>query len=107
MTRDTNVSSGGVAAGSAEARNVAFAGKLTVDRRRRTVDLELPGLEAGLGQERLDELRRLAEGPLLSGHARLAAQLSGQVERLVRDRPHVDGGHPSRIPCRRAAVKRN
>src|SRR6266516_5830401 len=74
-----------------EQRGVALAGKLAVDRGRCPVDSELPGLEVGAGQQGFDELRGLAERPLLGGDARLPAQLPGQIERLLLDRPHVVG----------------
>ena len=46
-------------------RGITLAGQLAVDRWWRAVDFELPGLEAGGLQQGLDQVRSLAERPLL------------------------------------------
>ena len=73
-----------------EQSGVSFTCELPVHGRRSAVYLELPSLEPRRGQQSLDELGRLLERAVLGGHARLAAKLPRQIERLLLDRPHVE-----------------
>ena len=75
-----------------EEREVAGARELAVDRRRGAVDRQLPCLEAGAGEQLLDELRGLRELLSLGRDARLPAEELEDAQGVAFDRLDVDSG---------------